>query len=408
MACVNVCTHNAISMQPDDEGFLRPEISQDLCRDCGLCSKICPVNLKVLKAKPLSVYSGWSKDDSIRMASSSGGAFTEIARPILERGGVVFGCALDSDLKAVHTYVESMEDLTKLRGSKYVQSYIGDSYRQAKKFLVEGREVLFSGTPCQIAGLKAYLRKDYNNLWTVDLICHGVPSPLMYEEYKSYIESKYNDKIKDIKFRSKKVSWSYYGMSITFRNNSRSYYGNYFSDPYIRGFLRDYFLRPSCHQCQYTTEKRVSDFTIADWWKYKQLSKKDKDCYHKGVSLILVNSEKAQNAIGGLGLDLVKKNIESAHATNECLHTCTRPSDKRCAFWLDYKKNRSGFESVIKYMTPQHTNYKQDILKRIPNTDRTLYMVGMFDRIINLPIKFVNILSGKYSLEKIVSKFKML
>lgn len=383
MACVNVCTHNAISMQPDDEGFLRPEISQDLCRDCGLCSKICPVNLKVLKAKPLSVYSGWSKDDSVRMASSSGGAFTEIARPILERGGVVFGCALDSDLKAVHTYVESMEDLTKLRGSKYVQSYIGDSYRQAKKFLVEGREVLFSGTPCQIAGLKAYLRKDYNNLWTVDLICHGVPSPLMYEEYKSYIESKYNDKIKDIKFRSKKVSWSYYGMSITFRNNSRSYYGNYFSDPYIRGFLRDYFLRPSCHQCQYTTEERVSDFTIADWWTYKKSNSDDKDFAHKGVSLILVNTSIADGLLLHSNMALTRQSIVDAHLTNKCLSVPSMMSQNREEFWAQY--NSHGFSFLIKkYLNPQKLDAYKYLASRIQNTDRNLSIIYKISKLFDI------------------------
>lgn len=394
MACVNVCTHNAISMQPDDEGFLRPEISQDLCRDCGLCSKICPVNLKVLKAKPLSVYSGWSKDDSVRMASSSGGAFTEIARPILERGGVVFGCALDSDLKAVHTYVESMEDLTKLRGSKYVQSYIGDSYRQAKRFLVEGREVLFSGTPCQIAGLKAYLRKDYNNLWTVDLICHGVPSPLMYEEYKSYIESKYNDKIKDIKFRSKKVSWSYFGMFVTFRNNSRSYYGNYFSDPYIRGFLRDYFLRPSCHQCQYTTEERVSDFTIADWWGYIGASPKDKDFRIKGVSLILANSYKANSFINSLNLELTNQTLEKAHKTNTCLSKSYPASPYKGDFWKDYKSG--GMKVCIhKYMQPDHVNFTTSLLQVIPNNDKYLALIRIVDKITRIPNKILKIFKSR-------------
>lgn len=215
MTCVQVCNHKAITIHTDEEGFDRPIIDEHLCVDCGLCKNTCPANKLPEKHEPLRIFSGWSKDESTRINSSSGGAFTEIARPILQQGGVVFGCALSKNLQAEHVYVENMEDLqSKLRGSKYVQSRIGNSYKQAKAFLQTGRTVLFSGTPCQIAGLKNYLRRDYDNLYTVDLLCHGVSSPLIFEEYKKFMEESQEMKIENINFRCKKSSWIFYNMTL--------------------------------------------------------------------------------------------------------------------------------------------------------------------------------------------------
>lgn len=206
MACVNACAHHAIRIIADKEGFDRPVIDETLCVDCGLCAKTCPVNHHPLANEPKEIYSGWSSDEAVRINSSSGGAFTEIARPVLEDGGVVFGCALNDKLQAEHIYVETLEDLeNKLRGSKYVQSRIGNTYAQAKNFLRQGRKVLFSGTPCQIAGLKNYLRRDYDNLITVDLICHGVPSPMLFEDYKKFIQKHENMKLTKVSFRCKKL-----------------------------------------------------------------------------------------------------------------------------------------------------------------------------------------------------------
>lgn len=215
MACANICPYHAISVVQDEEGFDRPKIDQKLCMDCGLCQKTCPINYHPSITEPKKIFSGWSSNESVRMGSSSGGAFTEIARPILEEGGVVFGCVLNENLKAEHSYVETLNDLThKLCGSKYVQSRIGKSYVTAKNFLKQGRKVLFSGTPCQIAGLKNYLRKDYDNLITVDLICHGVPSPIVFEDYKKFISTHERMEITDVKFRCKKSSWIFFSMTL--------------------------------------------------------------------------------------------------------------------------------------------------------------------------------------------------
>lgn len=289
LACHNICNHSAIGLRQDVLGFYYPSIDHKKCVECGLCSSVCPELHAVHKHSPKKIYSGWSKNDSIRMDSSSGGAFTEIAYSVLKQGGIVFGCMFDAHFRVIHSYIDNVTDLQKLRRSKYVQSYIGDSYLNAAKFLKAGRIVLFSGTPCQIAGLKAFLKKEYDNLYTVDLVCHGVPSPKLWEDYKQYIENKEQIKIEEIRFRDKKISWIYFHMII--KGGNREYEGNYFKDRWLRVFLSDYYLRDNCYHCKYTSIERVADFTIADWWGYKGKEKNDKGYRKKGVSLILVNTE---------------------------------------------------------------------------------------------------------------------
>ena len=171
-ACMNVCSHAAISFIPDEEGFLHPSVDKGRCVNCGLCKSVCPVNTPVSRYLHEEVYSGWSNDGQVRLCSSSGGAFSAIAISILNQRGIVFGCTLNADLEAVHVGIERVEDLYRLQGSKYVQSRVEDSYKLAKQNLKTGRKILFSGTPCQIAGLRSYLHKNYDNLCTVDIICH--------------------------------------------------------------------------------------------------------------------------------------------------------------------------------------------------------------------------------------------
>lgn len=357
MACFNTCPIQAIQMQIDDEGFQRPEINNLICINCNKCANVCPALHPVNKELPLKIYSGWSNNTSIRLLSSSGGAFSEIAIPILRKGGVVFGAMFNSEWKVIHSYIEKEEELYKLRGSKYVQSYIGTSFRNAKLFLTEGRPVLFVGTPCQIAGLKNYLNKSYNNLYTIDLVCHGVPSPKIFENYKAYIKSTEQiTSIEEIAFRNKKFSWIYYNMYIKGHigntNSRKEYIGTYYKDPYIRGFLREYFIRPNCHTCNFTTTERVSDFTIADWWGYKAYKKKDKGYSEKGVSLIFCNSQKAVNLIPSINMDLDEKDITDAIQTNLSLRKPFPANANRTSFWEDYH-NFPFAQIVTQYMAPQ-------------------------------------------------------
>lgn len=403
MACVNSCAHHAISIVQDKEGFDRPHIDENLCVDCGLCQRTCPINEHPMVNEPKKVLSGWSSDESVRLGSSSGGAFTEIARPILEEGGVVFGCALNNRLQAEHTYVETLEDLTrKLCGSKYVQSRIGNSYAQAKEFLKQGRKVLFSGTPCQIAGLKNFLRKDYENLMTVDLICHGVPSPMIFEDYKQYMEERENMELMDIKFRCKKSSWIFFNMTLTGHIEKsgalKTYYGRYYEDPYIRGFLRDYFLRPSCHQCHFTSTKRCSDFTIADWWGYKKESQVDKDFRRKGVSLVLVNTEKAMSLLASLKMILKGRTIEEGKKTNCSLSKAFAIPKVRETFWMDYAK--MPFKEVVsKYMKPEKVRWQVQMMERYQNTDNIIMLIRILElpqRVFNKFTKIIRIISFNY------------
>ena len=212
--CEQICSHKAIIMQPDQEGFLHPHIN-DSCVECGLCQLKCPVNALVARFNPpIKIFSGWSNNEATRIKSSSGGAFTEIAKLVFDKGGVVFGASMNRDLKVEHIFIEKETELFRLRGSKYVQSIIGETYKQAQSFLRQGRMVLFSGTPCQIAGLRNFLHKDYENLCTVDLICHGVPSPRVFEDYKRYIENIIKETITCIEFRCKKASWIFFNIVI--------------------------------------------------------------------------------------------------------------------------------------------------------------------------------------------------
>ena len=372
-ACMNVCAHRAITMQADKEGFLHPTINEHVCVDCGMCQKTCPIRHIPELHTAIQAYSGWSSSETVRLSSSSGGAFTEIARPVIEAGGVVFGCGLDDKLQAVHMYVEDMKSLAeKLSGSKYVQSRIGNTYQQAKVFLKSGRKVLFSGTPCQIAGLRNFLRKDYDNLITVDLICHGVPSPLIFEDYKRYMEQTKGFKITDVKFRCKKSSWIFFNMTLTGHveknTKEKSYYGAYYEDPYIRGFLRDNFLRPSCYQCKFTKTERASDFTIADWWGYKKRSKDDNGFRYKGVSLILVNTEKARKMFRSLNLDVRERTMEEAKNTNPSLARSYSIPRQREQFWEDHR-TMCFSELVKKYMYPEPVNWTVYVLQHYKNFD---------------------------------------
>lgn len=302
-------------------------------------------------------------DETVRINSSSGGAFTEIARPLLEEGGIVFGCALNEKLQAEHIYVETLEDLeNKLRGSKYVQSKIGNSYSIAKDFLRQGRNVLFSGTPCQIAGLKNYLRKDYDNLITVDLVCHGVPSPLIFEDYKKYIAQTENMNLTSVKFRCKKSSWIFYNMVIEGHveknREEKTYIGRYYEDPYIRGFLNDIFLRPSCSLCKLTSVKRIADFTIADWWGYDRLKNESRDFERKGVSLLYCNSIKATTLFSNkISKKFIfrKRNLAESLMTNNSLKRPFHNELGRKSFWKLYFEK--GFIPAMKvYMKKKHPN----------------------------------------------------
>lgn len=361
MACVNICPKNAAYVSIDAEGFLRPKINEELCINCGKCNNVCPIINPIKKEiVKQNVYACWSNDKKVRRESTSGGIFTEMSKIVLNNKGVVFGVAIDENLVVRHICIDDIKDLHRLRGSKYVQSQIDDSYKKVKEYLDKKIQVLFSGTPCQIAGLYAYLGKDYENLYTCDLVCHGVPSPKVYKSYIDHIKNKYNADIVDIKFRDKKISWTYFNMKILFKNG-RTYTEGYFKDPYILGFLRDNFLRPSCYNCQYTNTTRIGDITIADFWGYKSTDKKNKN-NDKGISLAILNTNKGKIFFNSFkkALSFYERSLEEAVNGNPCLSRSFSVPKTRDEFWKDY--NAMNFDKIIeKYMLPQKISFSQFI-----------------------------------------------
>jgi coenzyme F420-reducing hydrogenase beta subunit len=310
-ACSNICPQRCISMENDSEGFLYPEVDCAKCIKCGLCVKACPVINKTMVDNDPIAYACINTNEKIRLDSSSGGIFTLIAEQIIDEDGVVFGASFDDNLELIHSYVDKKDELSKFRGSKYVQSKIGDTYYQAKVFLRQGRKVLFSGTPCQIAGLKLYLGQSYDNLFCVDIVCHGVPSPKAFKKYIDYIERKFGLKTRRIAFRRKNEGWKRYSIAFTFENGLEHLQTND-KDIYIKAFLKNVCLRPSCYACEFKSLHRQSDMTLADFWGIqKVLPEMDDD---KGTSLIFVNSDSGKLMLKNIGSKTICKKVDINYA----------------------------------------------------------------------------------------------
>ena len=291
-ACANACPKNCLIMVADKDGFLHPEIQKDICVNCGTCEKACPIVDKNSKdEEPVPVYAVYSKDDNVRISSSSGGLFYTIAKHIIENGGIVYGAAFDENLYLSHKGVYSAEDLYLLQGSKYIQSDTRLCFREVKKHLAANRPVLFCGTPCQVEGLLCYLKKPYENLYTIDFICHGIPSPKVWEEYIKYQEKVFSAKACAVSFRDKSTGWNSYSYRINFSNN-RKYLKANCSDIYSKAFVQNISLRKSCYQCKFKSVNRNSDITMGDLWGIKNILPDMTD--DKGVSVVFIQSEKGQ------------------------------------------------------------------------------------------------------------------
>ncbi len=289
-ACVQICPRQCISLVADDEGFEYPQVDASKCIDCSLCNKVCPVINAGASKHPIKIYASKNVDEGVRSKSSSGGVFTPLAENIIDEGGVVFGVSFDKNWNPVHSYAETKNGLTAFRGSKYVQSKIGTSYAEVKAFLRSGRKVLFSGTSCQVAGLKRFLGREYDNLFTVEVLCHGVPSAKVWQKYLDIRKREFCcTDISDINFRDKRHGWANYDVTIAFGNGS-SYNTSHKKDPYFRGFMKNLYLRPSCYACKCKNGRSGSDIVIADYWRINKVLPEFND--NKGISLILVNTEK--------------------------------------------------------------------------------------------------------------------
>lgn len=340
LSCQNVCPKSAIKSIIDEQGFWQMQIDKTKCINCNLCHKSCPVFFKPQTADfPATVYACWHKDEKCRQQAASGGLFTALMQNALNHDFSVCGATLTDDMQVKHIIINKAEEYSKLIGSKYVQSNINDTFRQIRTLLLKGGKILFSGTPCQVAGLYAFLKKRYENqLYTVDLLCHGVPSPYIFKQYIAYMEKIHNSRLVDFQFRHK-PGWRRYQVILEFADGQKNItYKD--TSPYIRGFLKGNFLRPSCYGCDYTILKRYSDLTIGDFWNYFADGSDDIDD-DKGISMALVNNENGRNLFNMAKNDLIyfAKDFERATATSPRLHAPTKKPASYEDFWQDYKTN---------------------------------------------------------------------
>lgn len=386
-ACLQACPKQCISMQQDAEGFLYPHVDTSSCIDCGLCEKVCPCLNQGEPQKPIQVFSVVNPNENIRKKSSSGGAFTMIAEVVIDEGGVVFGARFDENWEVVHDYTETKAGLEAFRGSKYVQSRIGDTYTQARGFLKQGRKVLFTGTSCQIAGLKLFLRKEYDNLLTIDVVCHGVPSPLVWRDYLTalsvytldIVDKKTNvptridrNRISGISFRDKISGWKKFSFvmrssqihvsSPACTKDDIIFQETLDKNLYLQIFLRNLDLRPSCYNCPAKSGKCKSDFTLGDFWGYSnEKAQKDDD---RGISLVLVNTEAAKELVRRFE-PLVESSYDEAFKGNITLEHSVQEPKYAAAFWEQYKV--SGVKGAVDIVNKLKPSAFRVFISRLKN-----------------------------------------
>lgn len=347
-ACYSICPTKAIVMNRDAEGFLYPAVNEALCVNCRKCEKVCPI-LSPKKADDRRVnpaaYAAQTKDEQTRRNSSSGGIFTELATCVLRQGGAVFGAAFNEDFSVSHICIETEAELEKLRGSKYVQSTIGMAYEEARRKLQTGSPVLFTGTLCQIGGLYRFLGKDYDNLYTQDIICHGVPSPMVWQKYVGFREEAVSAKLNRVFFRHKKYSWKAYCVQFEFSNHSK-YTQKASDDLYMRSFLRNLCLRPSCYHCAFKTQNRVSDITLADFWGIEKMCPSLDD--DRGTSLVIVHSKKGRTLFEKISNNVVCREVDLDEAVkyNASMTKSAPMSGNRDAFMQCTREK--GFQQAAK------------------------------------------------------------
>ncbi len=340
-ACKNICPTNAIEMIEDEEGFKYPHINKEKCINCKACEKICPNIKKDEKNDIKSVYGVKHKNDKERVTSRSGAAFVALSDYILKCKGVVYGAELGKDFSVFHNRAETKEQRDKFKGSKYIQSDMKDVIQNIKEDLKNNRKVLFTGTPCQVAGVEIVIPEKYKeNLYTCDLICHGVPSKKIFFEFLKYIEKSTGEKIKEFNFRDKKFGWEPHYETFKFED------GQELTTQYFRNlFYGHNILRPACHKCNYANTHRPADITIADFWGVDKVAPEFMD--EKGVSLVIINNEKGKEIFENVksDFDIINVTKEDCIKYTYTLNNPTPRPDTREKFWEDYKKK--DFSEII-------------------------------------------------------------
>lgn len=366
-ACMSVCPLRCISMHEDEEGFLYPKVDGNTCIGCSKCVKVCPYTKSEFTNKPENeefavCYAAYNTNEGIRYKSSSGGMFRAFADYIIAEGGVVFGAKFDKDFTVEHACSETQDGLVAFMGSKYMQSRMGDSFVLVKKFLDKDRKVLFTGCGCQIAGLKRYLRKDYANLFCIDLICHGVDSPRIWLDYLHSLMP--NEIIKHINFRDKITGQD--NSSICINGCKTMFCEKGKNNIYFRNWQYGLFVRPSCEICPFKVDNRVSDITIADCWGFQKMAPEMYD--DKGLSSVIVHTVKGMLMFEAVQSQLTYKetSLDDVKTYNsDYIRSVPFNHKKRAAFWRDYHKHTMPFGSLLRKHLGD--SYKRKIVKLIRN-----------------------------------------
>ncbi len=349
--CVNLCPKQAITMKANDNGFFYPEIDSSKCIDCGICHKSCPAvynhsNERNTASSSKEIYALRSSELNIRKNSSSGGAFVHLSDLILDAGGVVYGCKFNEKFEAVCGRAENKEQRDEFRGAKYIQSRMHDSYKHIEADLRNGRKVMFSGVPCQVDAVKTFLtirKVDTTNLYTVELICHGCPSPVLWKEHLADLSKKYKSKVKSVTFRAKDSIGNAQALLISF-DNGKTYFARSGHDDYYRLFLQNTTLRPSCFSCRYAKEERVADITLGDWWGGNRM-RHEFTVDHMGCSQVHVNTDKGKQLFDALDKDKIEYfEISEKQAFQPNLRHPTRKNRVYDSFWTSYIDK--GFNSA--------------------------------------------------------------
>lgn len=337
-ACEQACPFNCIEMKVDEEGFLYPEVDAQKCMNCNLCNKRCPVLNRYSFRYTAKAYGCINKDHTVRERSSSGGIFYLLGEYVISQNGVVFGAKFDDKLNVVHDFAETVEKLREFQGSKYLQSDVKDAYKKAKDFLEQNRLVLFTGTPCEIGGLKAYLKKDYKNLICQDVVCHGSPSPKVWQKYIEFREKNANSKIASASLRHKRFGWRTFSVQLKFQNSDESI-STLKHDLYMRSFLNNLTLRPSCYACSFKGSARNADITLADFWGVENLYPSLFD--DKGTSLVIVHSDLGEKILNTIKEKIVLQNVdfEKSIAFNSAYSKSVRMPDNRANFMKEIFEN---------------------------------------------------------------------
>ena len=338
-SCVQVCPKHCIGFVQDREGFYYPEVDDSLCISCRLCEKVCPVINQGEERSPYKALASFNRDDKARESSSSGGIFSLLSEKVLDEGGVVFGARFDENWQVVIDAAETKETIKAFIGSKYLQAKVGESFRNCKRYLDEGRKVLFAGTPCQISGLRLFLRRQYENLLAVDIVCHGVPSPLVWERYVDENVQAAGE-IERINFRDKVKGWKLFSLTFVHDSNGqlKSRSTSFKEDLYMQAFLKNLILRPSCYVCPAKCGKSHSDITLADFWGIGDVNPQMDD--DRGTSLVLINTKRGLLSLPLDRIVFTEEDFSASIKKNSAWNKSAVPHFRRAEFFEGLSKGK--------------------------------------------------------------------